>query len=139
MTSTSPIRLVTRGFFALMLLSILALVAGSITSARADEHIVTSQAMQQQVQNTAATRAQNIDTLNHFLSTPEAERAMQSHHFDSVKVRSAIPTLTDAELANLASRASTAQQQFAGGFLGLGMLLVIILAIVVIIVVVAVH
>lgn len=139
MTSTSPIRLLTRGFLALMLLSILALVAGTITSARADDHIVTSQAMQQQVQNTAATRQQNIETLNDFLSTPVAARAMQSHHFDPVKVRSAIPTLSDAELANLASRANTAQQQFAGGFLGMGMLLVIILAIVVIIIVVAVH
>lgn len=139
MISTSPIRLVTRGFLALMLLSMLALVAGSLTSARADDHIVTSQAMQQQVQNTAATRQQNIDTLSQFLSTPVAERAMQSHHFDAVKVRSAIPTLSDAELANLATRANTAQQQFAGGFLGLGMLLVIVLAIVVIIVVVAVH
>ncbi|MGC2638941.1 MAG: PA2779 family protein [Acidobacteriaceae bacterium] len=139
MTSTSPIRLLARGLFALALLSILAFLAGTITSARADDHIVTSQAMQQQVQNTAATRQQNIDTLNRFLSTPIAERAMQSQHFDAVKVRSAIPALSDAELASLASRANDAQQQFAGGFLGLGMLLIIIIAIVVIIVVVAVH
>jgi len=139
MNSTSPFKVLLRSFFALTSLSILALVAGSITQAQAQDHVVTSQALQQQVQSSAAARQQNIDTLTRFLSTPEAERAMQSHHFDAVKVRSAIPTLSDAELADLSARANTAQQQFAGGFIGMGLLLVLIIAIVVIIVVVAVH
>lgn len=139
MNSFSTVRVLLRGFVALTLLSILALVAGSMSRAQAQDHLVTSQALQQQVQNHAATRQQNIDTLTKFLSTPEAEHAMQSHHFDAVKVRSAIPTLSDSELADLSARANTAQQQFAGGFLSMGLLLVLIIAIVVIIVVVAVH
>lgn len=64
---------------------------------------------------------------------------MRSQHYDPVKVRTAIPTLSDQELANLASRANDAQQKFAAGFIGNGLLLILIIAIVVIIVVVAVH
>ena len=139
MNSFSTLRVLLRGFAALTLLSMLALVAGSMSQAQAQDHLVTSQALQQQVQSSAAARQQNIDTLTRFLSTPEAEQAMQAHHFDAVKVRSAIPTLSDAELSDLSARANTAQQQFAGGFLGMGLLLVLIIAIVVIIVVVAVH
>jgi hypothetical protein len=108
-------------------------------AARAQDHLVSPDALHQQVQANAATRRQNIDTVTNFLSTPIAERAMKSHHYDPVKVRSAIPTLSDEELANLASRASDAQQKFAAGFLGVGVLTLLIIIIVVIIVVAAVH
>lgn len=139
MNSSSTVRVLIRGFVALALLSILALVAGSVSRARADDHVVSSQALQQQVQSSAATRQQNIETVTTFLSTPMAERAMHSHHFDAVKVRSAIPTLSDAELSDLAARANSAQQQFSAGFIGKGLLLILILVVVVIIVVAAVH
>lgn len=139
MNRSSTLRVLVRGFFALILLSILAFVAGSLTQARADDHVVSTQALQQQVHSKAATRQQNIDTVTQFLSTPIAERAMRSKHYDAVKVRTAIPTLSDAELADLAARADHAQQQFSAGFLGVGMLTLIILIIVVIIVVAAVH
>lgn len=139
MTQPAPYRALSRNLFALMLLPLLACVGFSAPAARAQDHVVSQQALQQQIQTNTATRQQNIDTLTKFLSTPTAERAMKDHHFDPVKVRTAIPTLSDQELANLASRASDAQQKFSAGLLGLGMLLVILIAIVVIIVVVAVH
>jgi hypothetical protein len=139
MESTSCLRVLARGFLAVALLSVLALVAGSIFTARADDHVVSSQALQQQMQNSTATRRQNIDTVTRFLSTPIAERTMQAEHYDAVQVKNAIPALSDAELANLAARARNAQQQFSAGVLGIGMLTLIILLVVVIIVVAAVH
>lgn len=139
MRSHTPVRVLARGILALALLSLFAFVAGSLSAALAEDHVVSSQALQQQMQANSATRQQNIETVTKFLSTPIAEHAMQAQHYDAVKVRSAIPTLSDAELANLATRANDAQQKFAGGFIGTGMLLVLIIAIVVIIVVVAVH
>lgn len=123
------------GTLAVALLSLFAFMP----AARAQDHLVTWQALQQQVQSASAARQQNIDTLTKFLSTPVAESAMKAHHIDPVQVRTAIPTLSNPELASLAARASHAQQQFAAGFLGMGMLLVIIIAIVVVIIVVAVH
>lgn len=139
MTPSALCRVLPRNFFALLLMPLLACVALIAPAARAQDHVVSSQALQQQIQTNTATRQQNIDTLTKFLSTPVAERAMKDHHFDPVKVRTAIPTLSDQELANLATRASDAQQKFSAGLLGLGMLLIILIAIVVIIVVVAVH
>lgn len=136
---TLSARVLSRRFFALALPSLLAFATLSTPAARAQDHVVTSQALQLQVQASTSTRQQNIDTLNKFLSSPMADKAMRDHNFDPVKVRSAVPTLSDAELANLASRANDAQQKFSAGFLGLGMLLVILIAIVVIIVIVAVH
>jgi hypothetical protein len=128
-----------RVFFASTLAVALLCLPAFTPAARAQDHLVTSQALQQQVQSASAARRQNIDTLTRFLSTSEAESAMQAHHINPVQVRSAIPSLSNQELASLASRAAQAQQQFAAGFLGMGMLLVIIIAIVVVIIVVAVH
>ncbi len=143
MPSSTTHRLLSRSACSLALFSLLlGLTAFSLTAQAQDQsndHIVSSQALQQQVQTASATRQQNIGTLTQFLSTPLANRAMQSKHIDAVKVRTAIPTLSDAELADLASRARDAQQQFAAGFLGVSMLLLIVLAIVVIVVVAAVH
>lgn len=139
MTLSAPCRALPRNFFALMLASLLTCVAFSAPAARAQDHVVSSQALQQQVQTNAATRQQNIETLTNVLSTPLAKRVMKDNHFDAVKVRSAIPTLSDAELANLAQRANDGQQKFSAGLLGLGMWIVILIAIIVIIVVVAVH
>ncbi|HTW48118.1 MAG TPA: PA2779 family protein [Acidobacteriaceae bacterium] len=127
-----------RKLFAAALAGLLAVLLFA-PAARAQDHLVSPDALQQQVRTSSATRQQNIDTVTNFLSTPIAERAMKSHHYDPVKVRSAIPTLSNAELANLASRANDAQQKFAAGFLGSGVLVLLILIIVVIIVVAAVH
>jgi DNA-binding PucR family transcriptional regulator len=135
----SPVpRLHHRNFFAAVLAAVLAVLLLA-PAVRAQDHLVSPDALQQQVQANAATRQQNINTVTNFLSTPIAERAMQSHHYDPVKVRSAIPTLSDEELANLASRASDAQQKFSAGVLGVGVLTLLILIVVVIIVVAIVH
>jgi DNA-binding PucR family transcriptional regulator len=132
------VRIRARRLFTLALTCVLA-VPLFAPVARAQDHLVSPSDLQQQVQTNAATRQQNIETVTNFLSTPIAERAMKSHHYDPVKVRSAIPTLSDEELANLASRANDAQQKFAGGFLGIGVLTLLIIIIVVIIVVAVVH
>lgn len=104
-----------------------------------DSHIVSSAQLQQQVQNSAAVRQKNIDTLNQFLSTPDAQQAMKTAKIDPVQVKTAVPTLSDAELANLSARAQHAQQEFAAGHLSNAVWLIIIIAIVVIIVVAVVH
>jgi hypothetical protein len=138
MTFSSAFRPGARRLFAVALAALFAVLVFA-PAARAQDHLVTSDALQQQVESKAATRRQNIDTVTSFLSTPIAERAMKSNHYDPVKVRSAIPTLSDEELSDLASRASDAQQKFAAGFLGVGLLTLLILIIVVIIVVAVVH
>jgi hypothetical protein len=103
------------------------------------DHIVSSQAMQQRLEASSAARQREITTLTGFLSTPAAERAMRDAHISPVQVRTAIPTLSDEELANLATRAADVQQKFAAGSFSNDQLLIVILIIALVIVVVAVH
>lgn len=139
MTVLANRTLCLRGIALAVLFSLLAFAPGFSAAARAQDHLVSPQALQRQMQSATATRQQNIQSLTKFLSTPMAARAMKTAQVNPAQVRSAIPTLSSHELASLASRARNAQQQFAAGALGTGMLLVIIIAIVVVIIVVAVH
>ncbi len=103
------------------------------------DHIVSTDVLQQEVENSSADRQKNIDTINELLSTPQAEQAMRDHHIDAKQVRDAVPTLSEKELAELSARASKAQHDFDAGLLGVGLLTLIVLLIIVIIVVAAVH
>jgi CHASE3 domain sensor protein len=135
----SPFVLLNRAILPATLVVALSMPSSSFAQAPSaqaadQDHIVTSQALQQQVQTSSADRQKNIDTVTQFLSTPQADRAMHDAKVDAQQVRSAIPTLSDQELASLSARASNAQQEFAAGHLGPSLLTIIILAIVVIII-----
>jgi hypothetical protein len=95
--------------------------------------------LQQQVQSSTQRRQKEIEDLNQFLSTPQAEQVMKDSKIDPVKIKTAIPSLSDAELADLSSRADHAQHDFSAGFLGTTMILLIILIILVIILVSIYH
>jgi hypothetical protein len=73
------------------------------------------------------------------MGSPTAERALRDAHMDPVQVKTAIPLLSDQELANLSARSLDAQQKFAAGHLGPGLLTVIVIAIAVIIIVAIIH
>ncbi len=107
--------------------------------AQASSHIVSSQALQQQLQTQSATRENNITTVTKFLSTPIAQRAMKMEHIDPMQVKKAIPTLSDSALANLSSRANQAQQQFAAGALTTNQMLLLIIVMLIVVLLVAVH
>lgn len=133
-------RLMPRGLAAVALVFLLA----SSPALRAqdpaqDSHLVSPSQLQQQVENATTARQKNVTNLTQFLSTPAAEKAMKDARIDPVQVRTAIPTLSDAELANLSARASHAQQDFAAGHLGPTAWVLIIIIIAVVIVVAAIH
>ncbi len=104
-----------------------------------EEHIVSSQTLQQNLQTSSTARQTNIQTLTNFMSTPTAEKAMRDAKIDPVQVQKAIPTLSDRELADLSARATDTQQKFSAGVLGVGLLTLIIIVIAVIIIVAIVH
>jgi hypothetical protein len=104
-----------------------------------EEHIVSSQTLQQNLQTSSATRQTNIQTITKFMSTPTAEKAMRDAKIDPVQVQNAIPTLSDHELANLSARATDTQQKFSAGALSTNMLTLIIVLIAVIIIVAIIH
>lgn len=132
--------LLTQGALPGVLVCALAFPADIFAQTAPQDHIVSSQAMQQQLEATAAARQRNIETLNNLLASPTAQRAMQETHITPAQVKTAIPTLSDAELANLATRAADAQMKFtAGNFSDHDLLIIIVVVLIVIVIIAAAH
>ena len=128
--------LLTQGAVPGLLVCALAFPPDIFSQAAQQDHIVSSQAMQQRLEASAAARQRDIETLNSFLSSPITQQAMQEVHTNPVQIRTAIPTLSDQELSSLASRAADAQMKFSAGAFGNHELIVIAVAILVIILVI---
>jgi hypothetical protein len=132
--------LLTHGVLPGVLVCALAFPQDIFSQAMQQDHVVSSQAMQQKLEDSAAARQRNIETLNSFLSSPTAQRAMQETHITPTQVKTAIPTLSDEELASLASRAADAQMKFAAGsFTDHDLLIIVIVVLIIIVVILAVH
>jgi len=83
----------------------------------APEHVVSSAELQQAAVSVARTRQTNVAKVDKFFSAPQAQKALKSAHLDPVQIKQAVPSLSDQELARLASRADKAQKNFAAGAL----------------------
>ena len=97
--------------------------------AQASTHIVSPSDLHQAAFSGSQVRQQNLANVRQFLSSDRATKALQSAHMDTTQVKNAVSSLSDAELAQLASRAQLTQADFAAGRLGDRDLLLIILAI----------
>jgi hypothetical protein len=101
-------------------------------------HLVSPSDLQKEAISVSQTRQRNIETVRGFLTGERAEKAMLSVHADPAQVRAAVATLSDQELAQLASRATNAERDFAAGHLTrLDGLLIIAAVVLVIVIVVA--
>jgi hypothetical protein len=102
----------------------------------AQSHLVSPADLQHQAVAASQVREHNLETVKNFLSTQTAEKAMQSSHINPQQVRTAVSTLNDQELAQLASRADKAQHDFAAGNLSDRDLILIILGIAVLVLII---
>ena len=119
------IRQILRRFVACMLIAVFAGVPGLL----AQTHVVSPDEMQKQVVAATQARQRHLDTVTQFLSSPKAEKAMKTARMNPEQVKTAVATLSDQELADLASRAQNAQADFAAGRLSDRDLLLIILGV----------
>jgi hypothetical protein len=109
-------------------------------AAQAGQHLVSPGDLQKAAVDASQVRQQNVDTLNHFFSSDQAQKALQSAHINPQQVKDAVAGLSDQELAQLASRAQKAQDDFAAGSLSDRDLIIILVCIAaLILVIVAVH
>ncbi|HEY3769239.1 MAG TPA: hypothetical protein VGN44_11245 [Candidatus Angelobacter sp.] len=106
------------------------------TEALAQSHVVSPADLQNAAVASSQVRQHNLDSVQHLLSTPAAEKAMKSAKMDPQQVQTAVSTLNDQELAQLAARADKAQADFAAGNLTERDLILIILAIAVIVLII---
>jgi hypothetical protein len=118
---------------ALVLLTVFIVVP---TDLLAQSHVVSPADLQKQVLSASQVREHNLQTVTNFLSTPKAEKALKSSHINPQEVRTAVSTLNDQELADLASRADKAQADFAAGNLSDRDLILIILGIAVLVLII---
>jgi hypothetical protein len=108
--------------------------------AQAAEHVVSPSEMRKAVVDASLVRQQNLDTLKEFFSSETAQQALKAAHTDPEQVKKAVASLSDAELAQLASRAQKAQADFAAGHLSDRDLIIILIVIAgLILIIVAVH
>ena len=106
----------------------------------AQAHVVSPAELQKETVAATEARQRNIETVQQFLSTPVAEKGLKAAHIDLQQVKQGVSSLSDAELAQLASRADKAQADFAAGRLSDRDLLIILIAIAaLILIIVAVH
>lgn len=108
--------------------------------AQAAEHVVSSSELQKAAVEASRARQQNLDTLKEFFSSESAQRALKAAHTDPEQVKKAVASLSDAELAQLASRAKKAQADFAAGNLSdRDLIIILILVAGLILIIVAVR
>lgn len=103
----------------------------------AQTHVVSPTDLQKAAIAATEARQHNVETIRQFLTTPAAQKALESLHSNPEQVKQAISSMSDEELAQLASRATKAQADFAAGNLSerdLIIIAILILALILIIV-----
>jgi hypothetical protein len=104
--------------------------------AQAAAHVVSPSEMQQTMLASAQARQRSLETVRGFFSTPQAAKALQTAHVTPEQINHSVASLSDAELASMASRAQRAQADFAGGSLSSRDLILIILGMVALILII---
>lgn len=95
--------------------TVMTLALGAADRALAREHLVTPAAAQARLAEAEAARESNLAVLDGALSTPEAASAARAVGADVDAVRRMTPTLSDAELRDLAARAAVLQADPVAG------------------------
>jgi hypothetical protein len=95
----------------------------------AQNHVVSPTDLQKEAVSATQSRQQNIDALTNALSTPKVEKAMKAAQINPAQVKTAVSTLSDSELAELAARTNKAEHDFAAGRMADRDLLLILVAI----------
>lgn len=108
--------------------------------AEVTDHLVSPSDLQKAAVDASKARAQNLESLQSFFGSEQAQRAIASAHMNPQQINKAIASLSDEELAQLATRTRKAQAEFAAGNLSDRDLLIILVAIAaLILIIVAVH
>jgi hypothetical protein len=106
----------------------------------AQAHVVNSADLQRETMAASQARQHNLQTVTQFFSSEKAQKTLRSAHMDPVQVKTAVSSLSDQELAQLASRSTKAQADFAAGRIEDHDLLIILVAIAaLVLIIVAVH
>jgi hypothetical protein len=113
-----------------VLSAVLLIVVIAFPAVAAETHVVSSADLQKEITAASQARQHNLETVQQFVSSEIAQKALKSAKVDPQQVKTAISTLSAEELAQLAAKAEKAQADFAAGTISDRDLIIIILAVV---------
>jgi hypothetical protein len=122
-----------------LLVIALLVISLAVPSSLMAQHVVPSTDLQKELVTATERRTQNREKVNQMFSSRDAEKALRSAGVDPGQVRTAVASLSDAELAQLAARSDKLQNDFAAGkvsnrdllfiLVGIAVLILIIVAV----------
>src|SRR5690242_15995370 len=112
-----------------LLASVLVLFFAFPSKLAAQAHVISPADLQKETIAATQARQRKLQAVRQLFSSQKAEEALRSAHMDPAQVKTAVSTLSDQELAQLASRSTKAQVDFAAGRIEDHDLLVILVAI----------
>lgn len=113
-----------------VLSAVLLIIVAAIPAIAAETHVVSGADLQKEMVAASHARQHNLETMQNFVSSEIAQKALKSAKIDQQQVKTAISTLSAEELAQLAAKAEKAQADFAAGTISDRDLIIIILAVV---------
>ena len=120
----------------LLVCSVLITLFAFPPSSLAQTPVVSQADIHKELVTATRTRQKNLEKARRLLSSDAAQKALESAQMNPAQVNAAISTLSDAELARLASRADKIQDDFAAGRLSDRDLLLILLGVVALILII---
>jgi hypothetical protein len=111
------------------LLAVCLMLTICATGILAQSHVVNQTDIHKELVNAVQTRQQNLEKVKSLFSSDETRKAMETARISPEKVDAAVSTLSDDELARLASRADKLDKDFAAGRLSDRDLLIVLVGI----------
>jgi len=99
------------------------------TGILAQTHVVSQTDIHKELINAAQTRQQNLQKVKSLFSSDKTRKALEAAQINPERVDAAVSTLSEGELARLASRADKLDQDFAAGRLSDRDLLIVLVGI----------
>jgi hypothetical protein len=102
----------------------------------AQDHVVSPADIRRDLQTASDGRQKQIEQIDRFLSSEQAQKALSSTHVEYQQVEKAVRTLSDDDLTKIANRAQRAEDDFSAGNITTTDLVWIILGVVVVILII---
>lgn len=122
--------------FQFLLIVLLSVAVAFPQSLCAQDHVVSSSDLRKDLQEASAAREKDLAQLDHFFSSEQGQKALETAHVSYQQVDKAVRSLSNDDLARLSARAQHAQNDFAAGRISTRDLMWILIGIAVIILII---
>jgi hypothetical protein len=122
--------------FQFLLILVLSVAVAFPQSLCAQDHVVSPSDLRKDLQEASAAREKGLAQLDHFFSSEQGQKALETAHVSYEQADKAVRSLSNDDLARLSARAQHAQNDFAAGRISNRDLIWILIGIVVIVLII---